>query len=234
MKNTIVIVGVILILFVLVGSVVLQLSGTMQSAQVSQRMVWQAPVVGGEIETLEVTDFSGDGEDEILAQTPAQLAVVSAQGKMLLSQDFFNAKTTLGDLDSNGLEEFVVAEPQGGTLWVAAYTGDGTNLWETLVPDVGAPSRGLTLDFEDDREREVVFGTDSGVLVCLEGRTGELRLSFGSQRQSPCARERRCMARRASLSGSGCVRRPRSPSGRGRCARLGKRFSPTGAPLEGL
>jgi outer membrane protein assembly factor BamB len=178
MKNTIVIVGVILILFVLVGSVVLQLSGTTQSAQVSQRMVWQAPVAGGEIETLEVTDFSGNGEDEILAQTPAQVAVVSTQGKMLLSQDVFNAKTAIGDLDGNGAEEFVVAEPQGGALRVAAYTGDGTSLWETLVPDVGAPSRGLTLDFEDDRKREVVFGTDSGVLVCLEGRTGELRWQY--------------------------------------------------------
>jgi outer membrane protein assembly factor BamB len=175
MRKVIVVVGVVLILFVLVGSVVLQLGGAMPRAQVNQQMVWDAPITGSEVETLKAIDLTGDGQDEIFAQTPAQVAIFSSEGQTLFSQNVYNAKTTMGDLDGNGVEDFVVAEPEGGALKAAAYTGDGGKLWESLVPNVGAPTRGLTLDFEGDGKREVVFGTYSGVLVCLEGETGELR-----------------------------------------------------------
>ena len=174
MRHTITVASVALILFVLIGSVVLQLSGAMPRAQVNQQRIRDAPIAGGEVETLKLIDLTGDGQDEIFAQTPSQVVVFSSEGQTLFSQNLSNAKSTMGDLDGNGVEDFALAEPQGSSLKVVAYIGDGGRLWENIVPDVGAPTRGLTLDFEGDGKREVIFGTDAGVLVVLQGDTGGL------------------------------------------------------------
>lgn len=185
MRYTILVAGVVLILFILVGSVVLQLSGTMPQAQVDQQRIWDAPIAGGEVETLKVIDLTGDGQDEIFAQTPSQVAVFTSEGQTLFSQNLSSAKSTMGDLDGNGVEDFAIAEPQGNGLHIVAYTGDGGRLWENIVPDVGAPTRGLTLDFEGDGKREVIFGSDAGVLVVLEGDTGELRWLYTFSSDTP-------------------------------------------------
>lgn len=178
MRKAIVIIGVVLIIFVLIGSLALQLSGVMPRFQVGQDRAWDVPLGGGEVETLKTIDLTGDGEKEIFAQTPAQVAVISPSGQLLFSQNVFNAKSTMGDLNGDGLEDFVVAQPEGADLKAAAYAGDGTPLWEQRVPGIGAPTRGLTLDFEGDGAREVVFGTEPGVVVCLGGTTGELRWRY--------------------------------------------------------
>jgi outer membrane protein assembly factor BamB len=185
MRYTILVAGVVLILFILVGSVVLQLSGTMPRAQIDQQRIWDAPIAGGEVETLKVIDLTGDGQDEIFAQTPSQVAVFTSEGRTLFSQNLSSAKSTMGDMDGNGVEDFAIAEPQGNGLHVVAYTGDGGRLWENIVPDVGAPTRGLTLDFEGDGKREVIFGSDAGVLVVLEGDTGELRWLYTFSPDTP-------------------------------------------------
>lgn len=185
MRQTITVAGVVLIFFVLVGSVVMQLSGTMPRAQVNQQRIWEAPIVGGEVETLKAIDLTGDGQDEIFAQTPSQVVVFSSEGQTLFSQNLSNAKSTMGDLDGNGVDDFAIAEPQGSGLKVAAYTGHGGRLWENIVPDVGAPTRGLTLDFEGDGKREMIFGTDAGVLVVLEGDTGKRRWLYTFPSDTP-------------------------------------------------
>jgi outer membrane protein assembly factor BamB len=185
MRKTIVILGVALIFFVLVGSLVLQFSGTASRGQVSQQKVWSVPIAGGEVETLERVDLTGDGQDEILVQTPGQVLVTSPAGQVLLSQNVLKAKSTVGDLDGDGVEEFVLAEPEGDGLKVAAYTGVGARRWEQHIPGVGAPARGLTLDFEGDQEREVVFGTEVGYLVCLDGTTGSLRWQYNFPSDTP-------------------------------------------------
>jgi outer membrane protein assembly factor BamB len=137
--------------------------------------LWQASVSGGESETLKAIDLTGDGNDEIFVQTPGQVAIFSAGGEELLRQDLISAKSTMGDFDGDGVDEFAVAEPEGDGLKVAAYTVDGTRLWKSSVPGVGAPARGQSVDFEGDGQREVIFGTDAGAVVVLGGRTGELR-----------------------------------------------------------
>jgi outer membrane protein assembly factor BamB len=185
MRKIIVILGVVLIFFVLVGSVVLQIGGAASRGQVRQQQVWRVPIAGGEVETLERVDLTGDGQDEILAQTPGQLLVISPAGQVLFSQNVSNAKSSVGDLDGDGVEEFVLAEPEGDGLRVAAYTGDGALRWEQRIPGVGAPARGLTLDFEGDKQREVVLGTDAGALVCLAGPTGALRWQYSFPPDAP-------------------------------------------------
>jgi outer membrane protein assembly factor BamB len=175
MRKTIVIMAAILIVFVLAGSLVLHFGGSVGQAKFTHDELWRAPMGGGESETLKAIDLTGDGEDEVFAQTPGQVAIFSAGGEELLRQDVTSAKSTMGDFDGDGVDEFAVAEPEGSGLKVAAYTVDGTRLWESSVPGVGQPSRGQSVDFEGDGQREVIFGTDAGAVVVLGGRTGELR-----------------------------------------------------------
>ncbi len=178
MRKTILVLAAILILFVLAGSVVLHFSGATQKARFSHQELWQASVGGGEPETLKAIDLTGDGEDEVFVQTPGQVAIFSADGEELYRQDTSGAKSTMGDFDGDGTDEFAVAEPAGGGLKVAAYSVDGTMLWESSVPDVGAPARGQSLDFEGDGQREVVFGTNAGTVVVLEGEGGTVRWQY--------------------------------------------------------
>jgi outer membrane protein assembly factor BamB len=167
--------AVILIVFVLAGSLALHFGGSSGRAKFTHDQLWQASVSGGESETLKAIDLTGDGDDEVFAQTPGQVVIFSAGGEELLRQEVTSAKSTMGDLNGDGVDEFAVAEPEGGGLKVAAYAVDGTMLWESSVPDVGAPSRGQSVDFEGDGQREVVFGTDAGAVIVLGGGTGELR-----------------------------------------------------------
>ena len=175
MRKTIVIMAAILIVFVLAGSLVLHFGRSTGRAKFTHDELWRAPMGGGESETLKAIDLTGDGEDEVFAQTPGQVAIFTGGGQELFRQEVASAKTTMGDFDGDGVDEFAVAEPEGGGLKVAAYAVDGTRLWESSVPDVGAPARGQSVDFEGDGQREVVFGTDAGAVVVLGGRTGELR-----------------------------------------------------------
>lgn len=182
MKKAVVLMAGILILFVLVGSVVLHLSGVTQGGAFTQRELWDEAVAGGPPETMKAIDLTGDGEDEVFVQTPEQVLILSPEGQELLRQDIFGAKSTMGDLDGDGVDEFVIAEPFGPDMIVTAWTAGGAEIWQTIVPDVGMPARGLSLDFRGDGKREVIFGTEDGVLVCLDGVAGELhwRYSFPS------------------------------------------------------
>jgi outer membrane protein assembly factor BamB len=178
MRRTITVMAVVLILFILAGSVVLHLSGSLRQTRISQRQIWQVPVGGGEPETLKAIDLTGDGEDEVFVQTPGQVAIFSANGDTLYRLDTSNAKSTMGDFDGDGVDEFAVAELAGSGLRVMAYTVDGDSLWESTVPDVGAPARGQSLDLDGDGQREVVFGTNAGVVVVLSGEGGSVRWQY--------------------------------------------------------
>ncbi len=178
MKNMILILAIVLILFVLAGSVVLHLTGVVNKPSLTFHRQWALSVAGGLPETLKAIDLTGDGKDEVFVQTPTQVVIASPEGKVLLRQEVINAKTTMGDFNGDGVDNFAVARPEGHNILVTAYTTDGEPLWESRVPDVGSPTRGTSLDFEGDGKREVIFGTDAGVLVCLEGDTGQIRWQY--------------------------------------------------------
>jgi len=189
MRQTIVILAIVLILFVLVVSVVLHMTGFLRQPQITQQTRWKVSVAGGPPETLKAIDLTGDGRDEVFAQTPAEVTVLSADGKVLLRQDVRNAKTTMGDLNGDGMDEFAVASAQGSSLEVSAYTAAGEKLWDQIVRNVGKPSRGTSLDFDGDRKREIVFGSYTGNVVCLNGVDGSVRWQYHFTAGSPSDRQ---------------------------------------------
>jgi outer membrane protein assembly factor BamB len=172
MKKPIILMAGVLIFFILVGSVVLHLSGAMQGGKFSQQELWQQAVTGGPPETLKAIDLTGDGEDEVFVHTPGELLILSPDGGTLLQQNPLLAKSTMGDFNGDGVDEFAVAEPIGSDLLVTVWTAAGQALWQTPVENVGEPARGIALDLTGDGRREVIFGTVDGHLVCLDGAAG--------------------------------------------------------------
>jgi outer membrane protein assembly factor BamB len=174
MKYIVLIMAGILIVFVLVGSVVLHLSGVGGGTSVAEETLWQVSLAGSEVETLKAIDLTGDGRDEVLAQTPVELAILTADGDQLFRQNAPGAKSTMGDYDGDGTDEFALAEISESGLLVTAMEADGRALWQTTVPAVGPPSRGASLDLNGDGLREAIFGTETGTLVVLDGASGQL------------------------------------------------------------
>ncbi len=174
MKKTILILAGILILFVLVGSVVLHLTGGGGGGGLSEQVLWRATFAGGTVDTLKAIDLTGDGEDEVLIQTPAEIAILAADGTELYRQNAPLAKSTMGDFDGDGTDEFALAEPNESGLRVTALEADGGILWQINVPQTGLPARGTSLDLNGDGQREAIFGTENGVLVALDGASGAL------------------------------------------------------------
>ena len=70
MKTSVLVMAAILILFVLVGSVVLHLSGAMQGGSLEQEVLWEAPVSDGPPETLKAIDLTGDARTRSWSRPP--------------------------------------------------------------------------------------------------------------------------------------------------------------------
>ena len=177
-KISIIVMGVFLIIFVLVGSLVLQSGFSKATAGYTSKAVWTAPVAGSPPDTLKAIDLNGDGKDEVFVQTTKKVVVLSDEGKELFSFDAPNGKSTMGDLDGDGVDEIVIAVPQGNGMAVTAFDLGEGKMWSKSVSNVGQPTRGLSIDFDGDQQRELVFGTDKGILVCLEGKDGRLRWQY--------------------------------------------------------
>ncbi len=177
-KVSIIVMGVALIVFVLAGSLVLQARWGNATPHYTAKTVWKAEIAGLPPDTLKAIDLDGDGKDEIFVQTGQKVVVLSEEGQELFSLDAPGAKSTMGDLDGDGIDEFVVATPKQGGMAVTAFALTKGQLWSGSVPDVGKPSRGLSIDFDGDRRRELVFGTEEGVIVCLEGQDGRVRWEY--------------------------------------------------------
>lgn len=134
--------------------------------------------VMGNAETIKGINMAGDKTDEIFVQSPSQVLILDYAGQKLFELSLQNGKTTMGDLNSDGLDEFVaVHQPGGESSLAVAYTGAGAQLWARALPGLGQPSRATSVDLTGDGVREIVVGDDRGQLVCLSS-DGQMLWSF--------------------------------------------------------
>lgn len=173
MKKNILIIAGILIVVVLAAGAVFHFFWTRSSGGLQERSLWNEGLSGGSPETLKAIDLTGDGEDEIFVQTPGETAIFSQTGEQLFRQSSPQAKTTMGDLNGDKIDEFVIIIPDGGSLEVTAFNLQDGELWRAQAPASGLPARALTIDFRADGQREIVVATELGEVIVLDGSNGQ-------------------------------------------------------------
>jgi outer membrane protein assembly factor BamB len=173
MKKRIVIIAGILIVVVLAVSAFFQFGWSKSGGGLKESTLWQESLSGGAAETLKAIDLTGDGEDEIFVQTPSETAVFTQAGEQLFRQPSPLAKTTMGDLNGDKVDEFVIATPASGGIQLTAYSLSGGELWNSQTQANGVPARAATIDFQGDGMREIIVATTLGEIIALDGANGQ-------------------------------------------------------------
>ncbi len=175
-----IILAVVLIVVVMGVTAVLAAAGG-DAVKYEEQAAWSYPLAG--VETLKILDLTGDGQNEVFAQSPSELAVLDASGQPLFVRSLQGASSvvsTLGDMNADGVEDIITVEASGGGAGVTVLNGEGAVLWRALVATMSEPLRAAVVRFEGGTQ--LVVGDGDGQLAALDSSGQEIwrdRLSGG-------------------------------------------------------
>jgi hypothetical protein len=114
-------------------------------------------------ESMKVIDLTGDGQDELFMQNTSSVYVLDGSGATVLYLDYASPKTTLGDVNGDGVEDIVVYYFGNGLAVDVISKGQATVLAEGL--NIGNPARVALIRFSTGPE--IVLGDSSGAILAL-------------------------------------------------------------------
>src|SRR6266542_7138855 len=100
------VVAFVLICLVMVVAAVFAFSGAVTAQKFGGEVAWLRPYSGAE--SMKVINLMGDGQDELFIQSLSNLSLYDGNGAVMLSQDYSSPKTTLGDVNGDGMEDIIV------------------------------------------------------------------------------------------------------------------------------
>ena len=184
-KTVTMVLAVVLMVIVMTISVILFFTGAAAREKWDFREVWTASFSGAE--SMKIIDLTGDKVKDVFLQSRSEVAILDAQGQKIWSGTYQAPATTMGDFNGDGTDDFVVIyQPSGESVTATAYTGQGQELWTGALPNFGEPSRATSVDFQEDKVREIVAGDMNGHLVCLSSQ-GEVLWEYDLPTASPDA-----------------------------------------------
>ncbi len=156
------VVAFILVCLVMAVSGVFAFSGAVTAEKFGGDVTWSQDY--STAESMKVINLMGDEQDELFIQNTSNVTVFDGSGNILLSHDYQNPKTTLGDVDGDNQEDIVVFYL--GDLGYAVdviSNGEITTLAQNL--SIGLPGRVIVLRFASGPQ--IVLGDTSGGLLSL-------------------------------------------------------------------
>jgi outer membrane protein assembly factor BamB len=145
-------------------------------------MLWERRIGYGVEATPAIGDLNGDGKPEIVFSfiDSGGIQVLRNDGSLLWANEdhtYFYTSPTLVDVDGDGLPDVVNGDSFAHTI--VAYRGtDGTELWQTVLPDTDWSQAALvTADIDGDGRLEILAGSDVG-LYSLDAKTGQIEWFF--------------------------------------------------------
>ncbi len=162
------IVAFVLICLVMVVSGVFAFSGLAAAEKFNSSQAWSQPFDAAE--SMKVIDLTGDGQDELFIQSAGRINVFNGDGSPLWSFDYSQMKTTLGDVNGDGVEDIVVYYAGAGRAVDVISKGSPSTIGQTL--DIGLPARVAVLRFASGPQ--IVLGDTAGGILALSANGAPL------------------------------------------------------------
>ncbi|GAB1471366.1 hypothetical protein MASR2M66_22440 [Chloroflexota bacterium] len=155
------VVAFVLICLVMVVAGVFAFNGSVAAEKFGSDVIWSQPYANAE--SMKVIDLTGDGQDELFIQSPENVSAFDGSGASLFSFNYSAAKTTLGDVNGDGVEDIVVYHMGTGASLDVISKGNVTPLAQTL--GLGFPSRVAVIRFSSGPE--IVLGDNGGGILAV-------------------------------------------------------------------
>ena len=154
-------VAIVLSCLVMIVAGVFAFSGAVTAEKFGSNIIWNQPY--NTAESMKVIDVSGDGQDDLFIQNTGDVSVYDGSGNILWTLPYQSPKTTLGDVDGDGVEDIVVYYVGTGMAVDVISKGQVTLLAEAL--DAGFPSRVAVIRFSSGSQ--IVLGDNLGGIQSL-------------------------------------------------------------------
>ncbi|HMB24151.1 MAG: PQQ-binding-like beta-propeller repeat protein [Chloroflexota bacterium] len=155
------VVAIILICLVMGVAAVFAFSGAVTAEKFGGEVAWSQPYQGPE--SMKVINVMGDDQNELFIQNPMNVSVYDGNGAVMLSQNYSSPKTTLGDVNGDGMEDIIVYYVGSGMSVDVINNGKIATLATAL--DIGTPARVALIRFAAGPQ--IVLGDSSGELLAL-------------------------------------------------------------------
>ena len=155
------VVAFVLVCLVMVVSGVFAFSGAVTAEKFGANVAWSQSYNAPE--SMKVIDVTGDGRDDLFLQTTDNVSVWDENGASLFSFEYRSPKTTLGDVDGDGVEDIIVYHVGEGMSVDVISKGQVKTIATSL--NIGHPSRVALIRFASGPQ--IVLGDSGGNLLSL-------------------------------------------------------------------
>jgi len=155
------IVAIVLSCLVMVVAGVFAFSGSVAAEKFGSSTAWTQPY--NMAESMKVIDLNGDGQDELFIQDSRNVSTYDGSGNPLWNFTYSSPKTTLGDVNGDGVEDIVVYHIGTGMSVDVINKGQASTIAQTL--NIGFPSRVAVIRFPSGPQ--IVLGDSSGSILSL-------------------------------------------------------------------
>ncbi|MBV6394592.1 MAG: hypothetical protein HFACDABA_00158 [Anaerolineales bacterium] len=121
-------------------------------------------------ESMKIIDLTGDGVNDLFIQNGNSASIYDAAGNLVASADVGNGKSTMGDLNGDGVEDVILFQIYPPMVQMIDKGRTITLLDATS--NIGMPARVAIIKFEG--QTEIVLGADDGWLLGLSSSGQEL------------------------------------------------------------
>lgn len=135
-------------------------NGSAAAEKYSSDSIWSVDY--STAESMKIIDLTGDGVNDLFIQNPNNVIIFDDTNKIIFTQNFSNVKSTMGDVDGDGVEDVVIFQtdaPRVGIISKGVFSPINTE-----SSNIGIfPSRNAIIKFE--LGTQIVLGDTGGTVV---------------------------------------------------------------------
>jgi hypothetical protein len=154
-------IAIILVCLVMAVAAAFSFSGAVSAQKFGGDVAWSQSY--GTAESMKVINVMGDDQDDLFIQNTSNISIYDGSGEVMLSLDYDSPKTTLGDVNSDGMEDIIVYYVGTG-MSVDVISNGQTETMATNL-NIGFPARVALIRFASGPQ--IVLGDSSGKLLSL-------------------------------------------------------------------